>query len=71
MPKLEQIRDMYNAASLRCDKRIIVCAGTGCIANGSLEVFDELKREILKRDLEVTVSLKSHGPEDNKRMMYI
>ncbi|HHV37074.1 MAG TPA: 4Fe-4S binding protein [Candidatus Cloacimonetes bacterium] len=67
MPKLEQIRDMYNAASLRCDKRIIVCAGTGCIANGSLEVFDELKREILKRDLEVTVSLKSHGPEDNKR----
>ena len=45
MPKLEQIRDAYNAARDRIDKRIIVCAGTGCIANGALKVFEAIKTQ--------------------------
>jgi NADH-quinone oxidoreductase subunit F len=66
MPKLEEIRDTYNSARDLCDKRIIVCAGTGCIANGSLKVFEALKNAIALSGLEVTVSLKSHDPKDHK-----
>lgn len=66
MPKLEQIRDAYNAARDLCDKRIIVCAGTGCIANGSLKVFEALKNAIALSGMEVTVSLKSEDPKEHK-----
>ncbi|MCK9332379.1 MAG: NADH-ubiquinone oxidoreductase-F iron-sulfur binding region domain-containing protein [Candidatus Cloacimonetes bacterium] len=66
MPKLEEIRDAYNEARALCDKRIIVCAGTGCIANGSLKVFEALKNAIALSGLEVTVSLKSHDPKEHK-----
>lgn len=64
MPKLEEIRDNYNAARALCKKRIVVCAGTGCIANGSMKVFDALKNAIALSGLEVTVSLK--GDENHK-----
>ncbi len=66
MPKLEQIRDAYNIARDLCDTRIIVCAGTGCIANGALKVFEALKNAIALSGLEVTVSLKSEDPKEHK-----
>jgi NADH-quinone oxidoreductase subunit F len=66
MPKLEQIRDQYNAARALCDKRIVVCAGTGCIAGGALKVFDALKNAIALSGLEVTVALKSDDPKEHK-----
>jgi len=66
MPKLEQIRENYNAARALCEKRIVVCAGTGCIANGSMKVFDALKNAIALSGLEVTVSLKSDDPKEHK-----
>ncbi|HCX60330.1 MAG TPA: NADH-quinone oxidoreductase subunit F [Candidatus Cloacimonas sp.] len=66
MPKLEELRDAYNEARALCDKRIIVCAGTGCIANGSMKVFEALKNAIALSGLEVTVSLKSHDPKEHK-----
>lgn len=66
MPKLEQIRDAYNEARARCKKRIVVCAGTGCIANGSLKVFESLKNSIALRGLDITVSLKSDDHTDHK-----
>ncbi|MBP7310878.1 MAG: NADH-quinone oxidoreductase subunit NuoF [Candidatus Cloacimonetes bacterium] len=49
-----------------CKKRIVVCAGTGCIANGSMKVFDALKNAIALSGLEVTVSLKSDDPKAHK-----
>jgi NADH-quinone oxidoreductase subunit F len=64
MYKLEEIRDRYTAARALCKKRIVVCAGTGCIANGSLKVFEALKNAIALSGLEVTVSLK--GDESHK-----
>ncbi|MDD4310007.1 MAG: NADH-quinone oxidoreductase subunit NuoF [Candidatus Cloacimonetes bacterium] len=66
MPNLEQIRDSYNAARARCNKRIVVCAGTGCIANGSLKVFECLKNTIALKGLEIVVSLKSDNHEEHK-----
>lgn len=42
-------------------KRIVVCAGTGCVANGSLEVRDALARELQARNLEVMLEFKACG----------
>ena len=47
---LEKIRDDYKAAAAKIKRRIIICAGTGCVANGSLEVRDALA-EALKKAL--------------------
>lgn len=66
MHKLEDIRDRYNAARNLCEKRIVVCAGTGCIANGSIKVFDALKNAIALSGLDVTVSLKSEDSAQHK-----
>ena len=30
-------------------KKVLVCAGTGCVAGGSLEIFSRMKRSRLKR----------------------
>ncbi len=38
-------------------KRILVCAGTGCIAGGSLHVYDELKRLVAEKNLLVEIDL--------------
>lgn len=37
--------------------RILVCAGTGCVANGSLEVYHALKQEVQARGEFATVDL--------------
>src|SRR5690554_314812 len=66
MPNLEQIRDSYLAARGLCDKRIVVCAGTGCIANGSMKVYEALKNSIALAGLEVTVALKSDDSKEHK-----
>lgn len=31
---------------------IMICAGTGCVANGSLKVKDALEAELIKRNLQ-------------------
>ena len=42
-------------------KKIIVCAGTGCVAGGSLNIFDELKRIIEEKGLPVEIGLMEDG----------
>jgi len=39
-------------------ERILVCCGTGCIANGAYDVADALEAEIAARGLDVDVTLK-------------
>ena len=38
---------------------IMVCAGTGCIAGGSLEVYEELRRICAEKGLAVSVSFST------------
>jgi len=37
--------------------RVLVCAGTGCVANGSLEVYEALKNGIKEKGISVKVQL--------------
>lgn len=52
---------------LAAEKReVLICAGTGCIAGGSLKIYDYIKSECEKRGLSVRVSLKKEEGEDGQ-----
>ena len=53
---LEKAAAKARAEREKLKTEVLVCAGTGCIANGSLEVAESLERAIRKKKLE-TVSL--------------
>ena len=38
---LDKMSGKIQKAFKQISKRIIICAGTGCVANGSLKVYDE------------------------------
>lgn len=47
------------AAAVATDKqRIIICAGTGCVSNGSLKVYDALIQKMAAEKIDVDVILK-------------
>ncbi len=63
---LDQIQTAYEKTVKNIDRRIVICAGTGCIANGALKVFEALKNEIAAKNLKVTVELdyEDHKHQD-------
>ncbi|MCA6073034.1 MAG: NADH-quinone oxidoreductase subunit NuoF [Endomicrobium sp.] len=62
MIDLENITQSVRKAEQNIYKRIIVCAGTGCVANGSLKVFKSLVSTAKELGIEAHVELK----EENK-----
>jgi NADH-quinone oxidoreductase subunit F len=42
-------------------RRVILCAGTGCVANGAYRVLDAFRAELARRNLPVVVELKHEG----------
>lgn len=60
---LEEIKQQYDLAYKAVEKHIVVCAGTACVANGSLKVYDALVKEIEKRKLKVLVKLEECGDD--------
>ena len=41
---LQKVRAMYEASLAAQKKKILVCAGTGCVAGGALDIHAELIR---------------------------
>jgi len=58
---LEQIKISYESKSKLSKKRIIICAGTGCIANGALDLYREFIQEIKNLGLEVAIDLQNEN----------
>lgn len=54
---LEEIAARYRRRSENVAGRIIVCAGTGCIANGAQKIFDLFRRLLAERGLNPFVEL--------------
>lgn len=54
---LAELAEQYRRALDREKKCILVCGGTGCIAGGSLEIYDKLKRLIEEKNLLVDIEL--------------
>ena len=62
---LDLMGTTYTRAYKAIDRRVIVCAGTGCIANGALEVYERLKAVAAERGVSVTVSLDHDSQHDH------
>ncbi|MEI6101209.1 MAG: NADH-quinone oxidoreductase subunit F, partial [Eubacteriales bacterium] len=54
---LQESRERYATALQNETKKILVCAGTGCVAGGSLEIFDRLKKLVEDKGLCLSVEL--------------
>ncbi|MDR1195736.1 MAG: 4Fe-4S dicluster domain-containing protein [Endomicrobium sp.] len=61
MIELDKITASVKRAVEKIDKRIIICAGTGCVANGSLKVFEAFKETAKEMGLNLTVELKEEN----------
>ena len=61
-PDLEQIAANYKKAVAPTKRRIIICGGTGCIANGSMKVRDAICAELEKAGERVEVVLERKLP---------
>ena len=55
---LKKIKNDYLLHISKLKRKIIVCGGTGCVANGSLKVFDELKKQITAANIDLVVDLQ-------------
>ena len=55
---LEKIAADYGAKYDTLKRRMIICAGTGCIANGSLKLRDALVEEAKKAGIDIVIELK-------------
>ncbi len=66
---LDEIHDDFDKAAKAIKRRVIICAGTGCVANGSLEVHKALVDAIAAAGLDVVVELKHH--DDTKHDVWV
>jgi NADH-quinone oxidoreductase subunit F len=56
---LNKIKTEYCSREAAVSHRIIVCAGTGCLVNGSLRVYEEFANRIEAQGLHAIVELKA------------
>jgi NADH-quinone oxidoreductase subunit F len=49
-------------------RRVIICAGTGCMANGAMKVFEQFKREMADTGLHVLLELRPEAASDEVRL---
>ncbi|MCY2929060.1 MAG: 4Fe-4S binding protein [Planctomycetota bacterium] len=60
VPDIAEIAARFARALAGVPRRIIICAGTGCVANGALEVHRELTSQLAAAGLDVAVTLDVH-----------
>jgi NADH-quinone oxidoreductase subunit F len=56
--ELTEVRKEYEKNIQAIDKRVIICAGTGCVANGSLKVYARFVEALKERGVNAVVELK-------------
>ena len=55
---LHKRKEDYFATAKRINKRVVICGGTGCVAQGSLKIQNEFVRALKDKNLPVTTMLK-------------
>ena len=56
--ELTAVKEAYEKNIQAIDKRIVICAGTGCVANGSLKVHARFVEILRERGINAVVELK-------------
>ena len=57
---LKQVAQEYKENTKDVQKRILVCAGTGCIAGGALDVIAKFEEVIKEKGLSVALEINKH-----------
>jgi NADH-quinone oxidoreductase subunit F len=61
---LAAIRKDYSARLEKVRQRVVICAGTGCMANGAMDVYKALVAELKQQRLDVAVELREEKEHD-------
>lgn len=59
--EFKRIRDVYRKSLDKQYKKIIVCGGTGCVASGSIDIYEEFKRIIKEKGILAEVDLEKEA----------
>jgi NADH-quinone oxidoreductase subunit F len=65
---LQRVRETCEDALTREKKKILVCAGTGCVSSGSLAIYEELISLMKKRDIPCSVELYLESESDAAKL---
>ncbi|MDK2810041.1 MAG: NADH-quinone oxidoreductase subunit [Petroclostridium sp.] len=57
LQQLEEFSQLFSEALERQQKKVLVCAGTGCVAGGSIAIYNRIKEMVEDRGLLVEVDL--------------
>ena len=66
--ELKKLRSIYETSLTAEKKKILVCAGTGCISSGSLEIYDRLIELLKESGIPCSVELQEEPHEDSVGM---
>ncbi|HOD39292.1 MAG TPA: NADH-ubiquinone oxidoreductase-F iron-sulfur binding region domain-containing protein [Candidatus Wallbacteria bacterium] len=61
---LDKIKNDYEKLEAGIKRRVIICAGTGCVANGSIKIFEALQSKLAGEKMEVVVELREENKKD-------
>jgi NADH-quinone oxidoreductase subunit F len=62
--ELKDLGNAYSEAAGRCQRRVVVCGGTGCMANGAMKVMQALHDEAAEQGVSLAIELdleEQHG----------
>ena len=62
---LINITNVYSKSLKAQNKKILICAGTGCVAGGALEIYDELIRLMEEKGINCEVSLEKESHDES------
>ena len=60
---LEQRTKTFNEKISAFSDRVVICAGTGCVANGALDIYEKFYEVMKEKGLSFSVSLKEEAAE--------
>lgn len=60
---LEERREAFRECMEQYKAKIVICAGTGCMANGSMNVFHRLEKVIADKGLKVAVAMNKEDDQ--------
>ena len=62
--ELQELRSLFKTSLTTQKKKLLICAGTGCVSSGSLDIFDKLKSLIEARCIKCDVQLQKEPHAD-------
>lgn len=68
---LQKFQQKLIAGKNKLQRRIIICAGTGCVAGGSLEIYAELKKLLAESKLDYITELQDCLHSNSKSTSHI